>query len=319
MPPNTSNARRTTLSSRLANWAQHHRLVARQSIARLLTTPVATAVTVAVMAITLALPACLGIAIDNARLLTGKVYSGMQVTVYLDQSVAEHRARELRDELAGWEQVAGAELLTSAQALQQFRAQSDVADLLDSLPANPLPATIVLRIAQSAQNTVEIEQLVRALEAIDDIEAARYDLAWLRQLKSMVLGAQYLASGFAVILGLGVILVVGNTIRLAVDLRKDEIIVTKLIGATNSFVTRPFLYMGVWLGLAGGVVAFTLILLGSIALQTALDDIGRQFDTAISLSTVGWRHLGLLPLGTALGWLGAFTACQQQIHKLEPQ
>ncbi len=319
MAANNSNTRRGAPSNRLATWVQHHRDVARQSLGRLLTTPVATAVTVAVMAITLALPACLGIAIDNARLLTGKVYSGMQVTVYLEQSVAEFRARELRAELAGWEPVEGASLLTSAQALQQFRAQSDVAELLDSLPANPLPATIVLQVRASAQNAVDIEQLVRRLEAIDDVEAARYDLAWLRQLKSLVLGAQYLASGFAVILGLGVILVVGNTIRLAVDIRKDEIIVTKLIGATNSFVTRPFLYMGVWLGLAGGVVAFTLIVLGSVALQSALDDVARQFDTAFSLSTAGWRHLGLLPLGTALGWLGAFSACQQQIRKLEPQ
>ena len=318
MPPNSSNARSLTLSNRLATWAQHHRDVARQSIARLLGTPIATAVTVAVMAITLALPACLGIAIDNARLVTGKVYSGMQVTVYLQQSVAELRATQLRNELSGWEQVTGAELLTSSQALRQFSEQSDVAELLESLPANPLPATIVLQLAADAQNAVDIEQLVRKVESLEGVETARYDLAWLRQLKSLVLGAQYLAYGFAAVLGLGVILVVGNTIRLAVDNRKDEIIVTKLIGATNSFVTRPFLYMGIWLGLAGGIVAFTLIVLGSFALQSALDDVARQFDTAFTLSTASWRHLVLLPVGTALGWLGAFSACQQQIRKLEP-
>ncbi|MDE2218889.1 MAG: permease-like cell division protein FtsX [Gammaproteobacteria bacterium] len=281
--------------------------------------PIATTFTVVVMGLALALPLGLDVLVRNVRAATADFSGAVSISVFLKPGVAEARAAQLARSARERPGVAAVELITATQALAQFRAQSGFGAALDALDANPLPHALVVTPRPANSSPADMESLRRYLAAWPEVDAVQLDGDWVARfnaLLALLRRALLVAAGF---LALGVVAVVGNTIRLEIRNRRAEIEVTKLVGGTNGFVRRPFLYTGALYGLLGGltawlVVAVTLVLLGPTAARLA-----QSYGSPFVLAGPGARELGLLlGFGTLLGWIGSWLAAARHLARIEP-
>ena len=298
--------------------ARHaHALVS--SAGHLARAPFATLFTVLVMGLALALPLGLEVLVRNVRAATGDFTGAVSISVYLHAGVDEQHARQLGATARSHPGVAAVQLITAAQALAQFRAQSGFGAALDALQDNPLPNVLVVTPAPGATGAASMESLRRVLAAWPETETVQLDGDWVRRfnaLLDLLHRALLLAAG---LLGLGVVAVVGNTIRLEIQNRRAEIEVTKLVGGTNGFVRRPFLYTGALYGLLGGLTALLVIGVSGLLLQPPVSELARSYGAEFALRGPALEDLGLLLGGsTVLGWLGAWLAASRHLARIEP-
>lgn len=306
-----------TLQSRLAHWRAHHGREARAALLRLAASPFSSLLTLLVVALALALPTSLYHLLGNARDLAAGWEGQAQISVYLRQGVPAERLQPLRDTLAARADVADARLITPEAALAEFRQLSGYGGALDLLEANPLPAVIVVRPADTRPGAVQAlrDSLVRLPEA----EAADIDLAWVQRLAAMLELGQRLLWALVGALAATVLLVIGNTIRLGIEARKDEINVLSLLGATRAFIRRPFLYTGFWTGLLGGLMACLAVAAFFWYLQAPVDELAQLYQSPFRLRGPGVDgYLRLLAISTLLGVVGAALAVGRHQRRLEP-
>lgn len=314
---NTSNH---SLASRIESWRSHHRLVAAQSIRRLVVTPVSSLMTILVLAIAITLPAALNIAITNVAQLTGQANDHVQMSLYLENGISDTQGRKLATTIAGWDSVTSTRYVSPQEAKDSFKNMEGFTEIIDSLPQNPLPGVVVVILSEQSLSINDAEKLREKAVARQDVSIAKIDLAWLQKLHAIIGLAQQVAAVLSVLLAIGVVLVVGNTIKLSIDSRREEIIVTKLIGATNAFVRRPFLYMGLWFGIGGALIALLLIHVCKFALTNAIESLSLVYGGDIVLAGLGFTDsITLVLMGAILGWLGAWLAASQHIRALEPR
>jgi cell division transport system permease protein len=285
---------------------------------RLARQPFATALTVLVIAIALALPAGLKVLIDNVGALSASWQGAADFSVYLGLDVAEARAEALADEIGARPDVESVRFIDRDEALADFRTRSGFGDALDALGENPLPHTLVVRPASGAAGN--LEALAAELRKLPEVMLVQLDTAWVARLRAIVALSARVLDAVAVLLGLAVVLVIGNTIRLEINSRSSEIEVMKLVGGSDAFIRRPFLYLGLWYGFGGAaiaalLVAVTLAVLAAPA-STLADLYGSDFDIA-GLS-LGQAAL-LLGGGALLGWTGAGLATARHLHAIEPR
>ena len=307
--------RREQLGGRLAQ----HRATARESLLRLLTTPLSSFFTAAVIAIALALPAALSSLVDAAeRLAAGWGASATEIAVYLDPAADESRAEALAHELSEHANVAEVEFIHRSGAMATFRDRSGLGDVLDTLEENPLPHTLVLRPA--GDDPEALEALRAEAAELDDVDQARLDREWLERLQAILELGHHVVGVLAALLALGVLLIIGNTIRLAIENRRREIIVAKLVGGTEAFVRRPFLYTGLWYGALGGLLAWWIVEVAMWWLSGPVGQLAQLYDSSFGLERLGLGDV-LLLLGSAmlLGWLGAWVAVKRHLDAIEPR
>ncbi len=306
-----------SLALRLRLLLRHHRALLVDSLLRLLRTPVASLMTWMVLGIALALPACLFLLLQNAQQFSTGFSGAASVSVYLDLAWEEAQATELAAQLRQRPELARVELILPDQALEEFQRLSGFGELLRDLDENPLPTVLVLTPVDS--DPVAMEALQASLEGMPGVDRVDLDLAWLRRLDAMLDIGQRLALGMAVLLCLGVILVVGNTIRLTIESRHAEVVVVKLVGGTDAYVARPFLYTGFWYGAGGGVLASLALWLGLQLLQGPVSRLAGLYEAGFQLQTLGGvGFLLLLGLGGLLGWLGALVSVLRHLRAIEP-
>jgi len=325
MAPNNPRARRpggarsirTSLRDRLTAWRRHHRDSLRDALTRMRAAPSSALMTVLVIAIALALPAGLAVLLDNARVITKGWDGNAHLSVFLEQDVAESRQRQLADEWAGFDTVKRTEVITRAQALDEFKALSGFGEVLEALPDNPLPPLVVVYPDNSAPGRVEALQ--NRLNALPEVDNAQLDVAWVRRLHAIIELGDRLIGVLTLGLAAAVVLVVVNTIRLAIESRREEIVVVKIVGGTDGFVRRPFLYSGFCFGFAGGMLS--LILVGSALwwLGGPIDELLDLYESEHSLTGMSPSTVLVLPLfsGT-LGLLGAWLAVSRHLGDIEP-
>lgn len=315
-----SGARISTVDKgkRLKAWRRHHLQMAADSLGRLLSTPFASMMTWAVIAIALSLPVALYVFLNNAQLVSSNWDGSAQISLYLKDQVNDTAGRRLSQELQMRPEVAETRYLSREQTLAEFREFSGFGEALNYLDDNPLPAVIVVRPAISG---VEAQQaLVRQLDALDEVEEAQLDLAWVKRLFHIMELGQRMITALGILLGLAVLLVIGNTIRLAIENRRQEIVVVKLIGATDAFVRRPFLYTGIWYGLGGGLLSWLLINISLYWLDGPVRSLASAYASDFSLIGLSLHDsLLLLISSTLLGWFGAWIAVSRHLGKVEPQ
>lgn len=303
------------LSRYLTSHAQN--LVA--ALGRLARQPVSTILTVAVIGIALALPAGLRVLVSNARNLSGSWESAVDFTVYLELSVDEARARQLAEEIRQRPDVAGVELITQTAALEEFRDYSGFGDALKALDDNPLPHALVVRPASEGSGPPDINNLATGLETLGDIAFIQLDTAWVERFRAILEIARRSVDIATVLLALAVVIVIGNTIRLEINNRRQEIEVMKLVGGSNGFVRRPFLYLGFWYGLGGGLLAWLVLLLGLTLLAGPVANLAGLYGSAFVLTSLGAAEvLALVAGGAALGWVGAGIAAARHLRAIEP-
>ncbi|HEX5420263.1 MAG TPA: permease-like cell division protein FtsX [Gammaproteobacteria bacterium] len=288
------------------------------SAGRLARQPFATAMTVLVIAIALALPGGLRVLVTNAGVLSESWQGAADFSVYLKLGVTPERAQAVADQVAARADVESVKLIGRDEALADFRKHSGFGNALDALEQNPLPDTLVVHPASGAQSNVEA--IAAAVRKLPEVELVQLDTEWVARLRAMLALARSMLDAVTVLLGLAVVLVIGNTIRLEINSRSAEIEVMKLVGGSNAFIRRPFLYLGFWYGFGGALIAALLIALTLLALQPpalALAALYRSdfHITGLSLDQAAW----LLAGGAVLGWAGAGLAAARHLHAIEPR
>jgi cell division transport system permease protein len=303
----------------LRNWVTRHLQTLVGSLGRLARQPIATVMTIAVIGIALALPAALHLLVANLKSLSGHWDDSVELSLYLSTGTAEARAAELAREIGGWPEVAGVQLVTADEALARFRQGSGLADALDTLEHNPLPHLVAVRPAAGSDDAENIEALAARLRDVPEADIVQADTDWVRRLYAMLDIARWLAVLAAVLLAVGVLVIVGNTIRLDIQNRRDEIEVMKLIGGTDGFIRRPMLYGGFWYGLGGGLAALAVVQLGMLALAGPVARLAGLYGSGFRPVALGVDGaLALVLLGAGLGWLGSWISATRHLRRIEP-
>ncbi len=301
-------------------WLTRHLQTLVGSLGRLAQQPFANLLTILVIGIALALPACLQVLVANARSATGDLSSAVDVSVYLKRSVTEGQAREVAGRLRQRRDLANVELILADAALVEFREFSGFGAALDALSENPLPHALVIRPGVEFMTPTHIESLGADLKQLPEVELVQLDTAWVQRLEAILDGIRRGIAVAAALLAIGVMVIVGNTIRLDIQNRRDEIEVTKLVGGSDAFVRRPFLYSGVWYGLGGGIVALAIVALTVLILSGPVQRITGLYGSDFRLSGLGLTTgLALLVTGVVLGWFGSFIAATRHLRAIEPR
>lgn len=302
----------------LSGWAKAHGRAAVGALGRLSRARLASGMTAAVLGIALALPAAFLLLLQNVEGVTEEWDGGASISLFMTQDVEESVYRALARDLLARDGIRSTEVVPPEGALEEFRANSGMHDALDLLDHNPLPALVVVT-PMSTLDANALQALGDELGELEAVETARLDLEWVRRLHAIVdllRRAVWLVAG---LLSVTVILVVGNTIRLAIENRREEIVITKLIGGTDAFIRRPFLYEGVWYGAIGGLLAAVLVETVRIALSGPAADLARFYQAGPLLSGLGPGGAAtVLFSGIALGLVGSWLAVGRHLAAIEP-
>ncbi|MES9828229.1 MAG: permease-like cell division protein FtsX [Candidatus Thiodiazotropha sp.] len=300
-------------------WLQRHAQVALASLGRLVGNHLASLMTCAVIGIALAMPVGLHVLLGNLQHVSGAWDSGASISLFLKQSVSDKQAASLADNLRRHQRIETVELITREAALDEFQQLSGYADALEALDSNPLPAVLIILPKEEFTTAETAQLLVRELKLLPDADIVQLDLQWVRRLQAITVIAQRAVVVLAALLGMAVLLIIGNTIRLEIQNRHAEIEITKLIGATNAFIRRPFLYTGFWYGLFGGVIAWLLIAIAITLLSGPITNLANLYESSFSLASFDIATIASLLLGSSLlGLTGAWLAVGRHLSAIEP-
>ncbi len=297
---------------------EQHQAIAVDSLLRLLLDPVASFLTWAVIGIALALPLSLLLLLQNLQQIGSGLDASGSLSLFMESNLTAEQLDEFGATLAARSDIATVQLITADEALQEFQASSGFGEVLNGLEENPLPAVFLVSPAQ--QDAAAVTQLQAALAGLPGVDVAQLDLEWVQRLSAMVRLATRMALLLAVMLGVGVVLVIGNTVRLAIENRRAEIVVVKLVGGTDAYVSRPFLYTGLWYGVGGGLLAVALIALALWLMQGPVSALMQTYEGEFRLIGLGLSNSFLVLAGAGLlGWLGAWVSVLRHLRAIEPR
>jgi cell division transport system permease protein len=289
------------------------------SLGRIMQAPLATLMTMAVIAVALALPLLLNLFLQNARAATGNWNEAFDISVYIDRQASESRLQAIAKQLRARDDVAAVRTITADQALAEFREYSGFGKALDALTDNPLPNALIVTPSIVASTPEGTEGLKAAIGGIADVQAVQLDSEWVKRLHAMLVILRRVVLITGGMLGLGVVLIVGNTIRLDILNRRAEIEVMKLVGASDGFARRPFLYSGIWYGVGGGVLALILVAVAAAVLEAPVARLALLYGSEFRLQGLQWGPSAVvLAAAAALGWLGSWLAATRHIRAIEP-
>jgi len=302
-----------------SSWLTRHAQNAVGALGALSRNPVATALTVTVIGIALALPAALGVLVQSGRSLAGGWADVRDFSVYLAPGVALDRAEALARELRGKAGVESVRLISAEAAVAELSRDPGFAGALAALETNPLPHTLVIRPLKTTDSAA-LERLGADMRQADGVDLVKLDLDWVKRLNAVLDFLRRLGLMTGGLLIAAVVIVVGNTIRLDIQNRSAEIEVAKLLGATDAFVRRPFLYLGLWYGLLGGLVAMLILLIGLWALGGPITRLAGLYGSSFELGgATGSSLLAVLAGGVLAGWGGAWTAVARHLAAIQPR
>jgi len=289
------------------------------SLGRLVKTPLASLMTIGVIGITLALPAGMHVLLQEFQGISAGWKNTTRISLFLRQDIDGAAVNDLFRRLQVMPGVASVVRITPDEALAEFRQLTGFGEALQALTENPLPFVLVVQPKTDFRDPLLVQTLLHRLRDLPGVELAQLDLAWLKRLFALTDIARRGVLVLGVLLSLAVLLIMGNTIRLAIQSRREEIEVEKLIGATDAFIRRPFLYSGCWYGLAGALVAWLLVNGTLWFLSAPIQRLSVLYNSDLSLAGLGIvESLVLLLTGVLLGTLGAWLAVGRHLREIEP-
>ncbi len=300
-------------------WLTRHAQTALASVGKLAAAPLATLLTVLVIAVTLALPGALQVLVKNALAVTGGWQGATDFSMYLRPGVEREAAATLADLLGARADIAEVTLVDADEALAAFADSSGFGAALDALDENPLPHALVVRpiAGLSAEAGAALKQ---ELESLPEADVVQLDTEWVGRFQAMIRLVRrgvWLAAGM---LGLALLVVIGNTIRLDIQNRRDEIEIMQLVGANDAFIRRPFLYTGLWYGLGGGVAAIALVFAATAVLGGPVSELAGLYGGGWRLKGLGLAESGaLVGTGVLLGLVGSWIATARHLRRIEPK
>ena len=300
-------------------WLTRHVSTSLGALGRIVRHPFSSLMIVLVIAVTLALPAAINLIVKNARTISGSWDNALDFSVFLKQELSESEAEELGRLIGQRADVESVRFISASQALGEFKEQSGFGAALDQLPDNPLPHTLVVR-PGPGNTSASIVLLQEELRNLPETEHVQVDTEWVQRFHAILdIVRQAIAIG-AALLGIAIVVIIGNTIRLDIENRREEIEVTKLIGASNAFVRRPFLWTGFWYGLFGGLLALALVYYGLFLLQGPVARLAGLYQTNVAITSMSVvEAAAIIGIGVFLGLLGSWVTTARHMRRIEPR
>ena len=303
----------------LAAWVHHHRQAAADSLQKMLMEPIATLLTLVAVGIALALPAALWLLLDNASAVASRVEAPTRLSLLLEDDSSFESAERFADTLATRVDIAAVSVLHRDEALVLFATDTGLDSLLQGLQDNPLPHTLLVTPAVDV-GTEQLEALADFLGGRPEVDEVVLDTRWIARLDTTIALVRQLVVGTGALMILGAILILANTIRLAIEARRDEIVVIKLIGGGDGFARRPFLYTGLWAGIGGGLLGALLVLGLFLFVSAPARSLLALYDSDFTLQGLGLVGVIRLTLmGGAIGLLSAAQAVTLHLRRIEPR
>lgn len=299
-------------------WVESHRASLADSLGRLIKQPFGSFFTCLVMAVALSLPMGLALLLDNLERLGGSWQRAAQMSLYMKMDVDNQAGQKLREQIQHMDAVADVEWISREQALEEFQQMSGLGQVLRELPDNPLPGVILVTPKEIDRDA--LEALRGELAKLPGVEQAKLDLVWVERLSAILELGHRFVFGLSLLLVMALLLVIGNTIRLHIENRRTEIEVTKLVGGTDGYVRRPFLYMGALYGFGAGIIAWLLLAFGLDWLNDAVVRLSGLYGSDFGLGGIPLLDGLSLVLGAVLlGYIGAWLAVARHLRELAPR
>jgi cell division transport system permease protein len=295
---------------------RQHLNVLRYTLLRLLGTPVASLLNIMVIGIALSLPVGVYVLLQNVQSLADQVVGTPQISVFLTMDASKDDIARIGKQLQQHEAVDHVEYVSREQALEQLKHSTGLTDVIGGLTQNPLPDAYIVYPKKADAQT--LEALRDELQKWPKLETVQLDSAWARKLEALLKFGRLAVLILAVLLSFALVAITFNTIRLQILTRREEIEVSKLIGATNAFIRRPFLYFGLLQGLLGGAAAWLIITVSLTLLNNSLAGLTQLYASNFTLHTLSaGDSLTLLGFSAYLGWLGAWLSVAQHLWQIE--
>jgi cell division transport system permease protein len=310
---------RYNLKKALGIWLMQHAQACVFSMGQIFKNPLNSLLTTAVVGIALALPTGFYLLLENCQRVATGWDNSAEISLFLKLEVGEERQLSLAEEIRQLPSIASVDHISREAALAEFQGKSGFNEALKALEENPLPAILLLQPKFQGLNRLESGQLMQSLRAFPEVDTAQFDRQWIQRLFAIIEIVRQAVIVFSILLALAVLLIVGNTIRLAIYNRRTEIEVNKLFGATEAFIQRPFLYSGLFHGIGGGLLAWGLISLSLFLMDSPVARLADLYSSHFELQGLSLRELSLLVAGGGgLGLAGSWVSVQRHIKAIEP-
>ncbi|MDD1606543.1 MAG: permease-like cell division protein FtsX [Methylococcaceae bacterium] len=307
-------------TDKLHAYRDHHAHALFSSLGRLVATPFTTIMTIAVLAISISLASGFYIMVINVQQLTADLESSNQISLFLKDEVSNEDAADLAADIQKNSNVQAVKMISKEQALAEFKTYSGFGAAIDVLEKNPLPIVLQVLPKNTLQDKQQLENLFKTVKQFDEVDYAQVDMQWVDRLQSMVEVARRGTALFSFMIGLGVLFIIGNTIRLELHNRRDEIMIAKLVGATNSFIRRPFLYTGFWIGFISGVSAWFIVALLMLILRQPVEKLSGLYEGDLHLIFLSVTDtLALLAISSLLGIFSSWAVLLFQLRHTRPE
>ncbi len=301
----------------MSTWLRQHWQTFGMTLARLAGNPLATLLNVMVIGVALALPLGGYLLLQNLGSVTRQVTGNPQVSLFLAREAGKADIAALEARLKQIPGVRAVRFVPREQALEGLKRSENLADVIATLQVNPLPDAFVLEAGGSA---AELERLEPELKSLPKIAHVQLDSAWAKRLETLVELGRTAVLILAALLASGLVAVTFNTIRLQILTQKDEIEVSKLIGATDAFIRRPFFHLGLIQGALGGLAALAIVYLCRFILNRSIQELAQLYGSDFRLGFFGFSDcVALLVFAAFLGWLGAYMSVSRHLAEIEPK
>ena len=310
----TKNQATSPLRSRITQ----HKEAFSYSLAHLWQNPISTWITLAAIAIALSLPAGLYILLGNLKTLTDDNREVPTISIYIKQNITEQQAQDRAELLSELKDIENVKLIKREDGLKHMKQISGVQDIIDTVGGNPLPHVLVVtpRMSMFGDSDINLDELAVRLENYPEVDSVQMDTEWVQRLRAILNIAERVVLVVGFLLGLTVLLVVGNTIRLNIENRREEIEVSQLVGATTAYVRRPFLYGGVWYGLFGGILSLVIVHSSLLFMIAPVNRLAELYGSHYYVSGLGTSAtLIILACSSVLGLFGAWIAMTQHLRR----
>jgi cell division transport system permease protein len=285
---------------------------------RMFASPLAGILNILVIGIALSLPAGMYVLLQNAQGLVAQLSGTPQISLFMNMDAKADDVDKLRKQLEQHPAIARVEFVARAQALAQLKQSTGLADVIGGLQQNPLPDAFIVYPKPSAAQS--LDELRIELAKLPKVELAQLDSEWAYKLEALLKFGRMVVLILASLLSLALVAITFNTIRLQILTQREEIEVAKLIGATNGFIRRPFLYFGAMQGLLGGIMAWLIISLSLLLLNWQLGALAQLYASQFALHPLSLGDsLTLLLFSMYLGWLGAWLSVARHLSRIEPR
>lgn len=290
------------------------------SIGEIVRTPVASFMTIAVLGLSITLPGTLYVLVKNLNAISNDTQQAAEISVFLKKSISDGDVNQLVKRLRTWPEIDSLKYISADDALQEFRELSGFGDAVDYLDSNPLPNVLLVYPDEKHGSPGSAQSLLDKLMQQREVESGKLDIEWLQRLHAILAVANELVTMISILLFVSVILIVGNTIRLNIFNKRSEILVMKLVGATDSFIQRPFLYTGFWYGFLGGIMAWITIALLLWWMSSSISNILSLYNQEVSLSGLDFKTMmSMLLISVLMGLAGSAISVSRYVRQIEPQ